>query len=373
VGVALGRRRRPRRRMTASLTLGAAQATGRNNFNLIRLLAAWAVIYGHAWPLTGSPGQDLVLQLVQLKFAGGVAVDVFFLVSGLLITASLERNRLPAFLAARALRILPALAACVALCAFVLGPAVTTAADYWHQHDTWRFVWRNITLLRDTVYFLPGVFETLPDHAVDGSLWSLPIEAKLYLAMAVLGTLSLHRRWRFNVLYVLGMVAGLALVRTPLPPHKANLAWCAAFFMTGAFAWLNRDALRLHWAILAATLVAAALLRGHDGYRFAYFVALAYGTLYLAYVPRLPVIRHHDVSYGLYLYGWPAAQVVQTLAPGTGVVGNVIGATAIAGALAVASWFCIEAPALRLKARFRVRRAPVAAPDAAMGAPVEGA
>jgi peptidoglycan/LPS O-acetylase OafA/YrhL len=351
-------------RVSALRSLAAADAAGRNNFNLIRLLAAWAVIYGHAWPLTGSPGQDLVLQLVQLKFAGGVAVDVFFLVSGLLIAASLERNRLPAFLAARALRILPALVVCVALCTFVLGPLVTTSTDYWHQPDTWRYFARNAALLRDTVYFLPGVFETHPDHAVNGSLWSLPIEAKLYLVMALLGLLSLHRRWRFNVLYVAGMVAGLTLIHTPLPPHKANLAWCVAFFMTGAAAWINRDRVPLHWAGLVTVLAAAALLRGHDGFRFAYFVALAYGTLFVAYVPTLPLIRHHDISYGLYLYGWPAAQLVQWLAPGTSVAGNVVGATVIAGSLAVASWFCIEAPALRLKKRFKVKRAPEAAPDA---------
>lgn len=347
-------------------TLASADAAGRNNFNLIRLLAAWAVIYGHAYPLTGTPGPDLVQLLVGLKFAGGVAVDVFFLASGLLIAASLERNRLPAFLAARALRILPALVVCVALCTFALGPLVTTAADYWRHPQTWKYFLANAQLLRETQYFLPGVFETLPDRAVNGSLWSLPIEGKLYLVMAFLGLLSLHRRWRFNVLYVAGLVAGLALLREPLPPHKANLAWCVAFFMTGVAAWINRGAVRLHWAPLLAAIGVAWWLRGQDAQRYAYFVALAYCTLWLAYVPKLPVIRHHDISYGLYLYGWPAQQLVQWLAPGTGVVGNVLGATLLAGALAAGSWFLVEAPALRLKARFKVKRAPGAAPDAAI-------
>ena len=38
--------------------LAEAWATGRNNFHLIRLIAAWLVIYGHAWAITGSQGQD---------------------------------------------------------------------------------------------------------------------------------------------------------------------------------------------------------------------------------------------------------------------------------------------------------------------------
>jgi peptidoglycan/LPS O-acetylase OafA/YrhL len=352
--------------VSAAPTLAAAADAGRNNFNLIRLVAAWAVIYGHAYALTAVPGPDLVQWLVGLKFAGGVAVDVFFLASGLLIAASLERNRLPAFLAARALRILPALVVCVALTVLVLGPLVTTAADYWQQPDLWKYLRNNALLLPDTKYTLPGVFTTLHDPAVNGSLWSLPIEARLYLLMALLGLLSLHRRWRFNVLFVAGLVAALALIRDPLPPHKANLAWCVAFFMTGAAAWINRDRVRLHWAPLLVALAVAALLRGHDAQRYPYFVALAYGTLWLAYVPRLPVIRHHDLSYGLYLYGWPSQQLVQWLAPGTGVLGNVVWATLLAGTLAAASWFLVEAPALRLKARFKVTRAPVAAPDAAI-------
>ncbi len=72
--------------------LADAWASGRNNFNLIRLFAAWLVIYGHAWAITGSAGGDLVAQLTRFKFAGGVAVDVFFFISGFLIAASLERN-----------------------------------------------------------------------------------------------------------------------------------------------------------------------------------------------------------------------------------------------------------------------------------------
>ena len=89
--------------------LADAWASGRNNFNLLRLFAAWLVIYGHAWAITGSSGSDLVTRLTQFKFAGGVAVDVFFFISGLLIAASLQRNSVRAYLTSRALRILPAL------------------------------------------------------------------------------------------------------------------------------------------------------------------------------------------------------------------------------------------------------------------------
>lgn len=50
-----------------------------NNFNLIRLLASIAVIYGHTTAITGHGPADIFLQYVGFKFIGGVAVDVFLL------------------------------------------------------------------------------------------------------------------------------------------------------------------------------------------------------------------------------------------------------------------------------------------------------
>jgi peptidoglycan/LPS O-acetylase OafA/YrhL len=59
----------------------------------------------------------------------------------------------------------------------------------------------------------------------------------------------------------------------------------------------------------------------------------------------------------LYLYGWPSQQLVQTLAPTTGALMNTLWATLLAGSFAAASWFLVESPAMRLKARFRIKPA----------------
>lgn len=353
----------PPRLVWRAPTLAAAWDSGRNNFNLMRLFAAWLVIYGHAWAITATGGQDLVTRLTQFKFAGGVAVDVFFVISGLLIAASLQRNNLGSFLASRALRILPALAVCVALSAFVLGPLLTTAADYWQQPGVWRYFWVNASL-ESNEYFLPGVFETLPNTAVNGSLWSLPIEARLYLALTFAGLLGLLATRRYTSLWLLTMVAGYTWARwnAPLPDHLANQAWCTAFFITGTALWVNRTRLRLSWWILLALLAAAALTRGGPWFHIPYFVLLCYGTLFVAFVPRLPLIRHNDLSYGLYLYGWPSQQLVQQLiAPGGGPLQNMAWATVLALTLAALSWFLVERPALRLKRRFGTRT-PAASP-----------
>ena len=106
-------------------TLGAVFDARNNSMNIMRLLAALAGIYGHASAVTGRGPGDLFLQFVGYKFIGGVAVDVFFVLSGFLITASamsgkgiryfvvsrcripddcIDKNRYPLFMARSVLR-----------------------------------------------------------------------------------------------------------------------------------------------------------------------------------------------------------------------------------------------------------------------------
>lgn len=334
-----------------SIALADAWSSGRNNFNLIRLFAAWLVIYGHAWAITGSAGGDLVTHLTRFKFAGGVAVDVFFFISGFLIAASLARNDVRSYLASRALRILPALVVCVALSVFVLGPLLTTADDYWRDPMTWDYLWANSSLWASR-YTLPGVFQALPQQAVNGSLWTLPIEARLYLALLVASLLGVLTARRYTPLWAIAMAAAYAFAawRNPLPEWLANYVWCTAFFITGTLCWLHRERIRLGAWPLVALLGIALLARGTPWFHLPYFAITCYGTLWLAFVPTLPRIREHDLSYGLYLYGWPSAQLVQQFSPG-GPLHNTLWATLLAGALATASWFLVERPALRLKRR----------------------
>ena len=350
--------------MTAP-TIADAWAIGRNNFNLMRLVAAWLVVYGHAWAITGSAGGDLVATLTRLRFAGGVAVDMFFVVSGFLIAASLERNTARGYLVSRGLRILPALFACVALTTFVLGPSLTVVADYWRQPMTWEYVLANASLLVSR-FQLPGVFPDHPLDVVNGSLWTLPIEAKLYLLLLLASLMGLLRPRRYLPLWALAMLVGYALARHhwPLADHLQKYLECTAFFITGTLLWVQRERIALSGRAVASLLVAFALLRGTTWAHLPYFGLLAYGTLWLGLRARLPMIRHTDLSYGLYLYGWPAQQLAWMLPAGKTTTGNILIATAIALACAAASWWLVERPALRLKKRF-VARGPAASPVAA--------
>lgn len=350
----------------ARASIDDAWRGGRNNFNLIRLFAAWLVIYSHAWAITGTAGNDHFARLTLSKSAGAFAVDVFFVVSGFLVAASLQRRTWREFLVARALRIYPALIVCVAATVFVLGPASTSAEQYWRDATTWRYLIANATLWR-AEFWLPGVFETLPRTAVNGSLWTLPIEGRLYLALLVAGALGMLRPMRYLPAWalVIAGACGFALWRGPLPDHLSYLIWVTSFFVTGTLVWVWRERIPLSWPLLLALMLAAALTRGTRAFEPAYFALVAYGAFWVGFAPRLPRIERNDLSYGVYLYGWPMQQLAM-LAGATTVASNTLAASAAAFACAAVSWFCIERPALGWKRRLATTSSdasPQPAPD----------
>lgn len=273
---------------TGMRSIGTAFAEGRNNFHLIRLMAALAVIYGHAYAVTAAGGGDLFLQLVGFKFIGGVAVDIFFVISGFLITASLERNSAFAYLWARCLRIFPALLVAVTLSVVVLGLFFTDEPGYWTHPQTWKYWWSNGFMWR-TEYFLPGVFAHNPDPAVNGSLWSLPIEFRLYIVFLGLSLVGLMHRRSFTAFAIFALLAGLIIVpRFPIFTTYSNWVSVSAYFMAGALVWKRRDEVLLSpWGVIAV-LVLCMLFHGTDKFHIAFFIALVYLTFFVGFAKFRP-------------------------------------------------------------------------------------
>lgn len=153
-----------------------------NNFDALRLLAATVVVYGHAFPLTKTAQVVILGNSVE-----SLAVKVFFVISGYLISESWLRDpQINRFLIRRALRIFPALIVVVLLSVLVLGPLATTLsiAGYFGNISVLMYL-KNIFLY--PVYYLPGVFQSNPyPIAVNGSLWSLPVEFSMYLLTPLL-------------------------------------------------------------------------------------------------------------------------------------------------------------------------------------------
>ena len=287
-----------------------------NNFDLMRLLAALSVIFSHAF-LLAENSQDhdpLMLLTGGQTILGVVGVFVFFTISGYLITQSFDTTPSPpVFLAKRALRIFPGLAVCLLICTFVVGPLVTTLplADYLTHPATWGFLLHNLAL--DIEYNrLPGVqfWAGNIGGIVNGPLWSLPCEVLMYLVLFGLGLLRL-----------LTLRMGLALATAGLVAIQLDTAgntfgsalWLLAFFAAGICLYRARTSMIMSpaWAIMAAVGLALSIPAGLFIAGFAVFGS--YLTIFLATTPRLPPLRaarFGDLSYGLYIYGWPIEQCV---------------------------------------------------------------
>jgi len=171
----------------------ADYAVGRdNNFNLMRFIAASLVLLSHSYALTGV-AQDPLLAVSGMDF-GHLAVDIFFVTSGFLVTGSLiKRADVRAFAGARLLRIVPGLLVANVVTVFVIGAIFTSLPllDYLGKKDLYRFVFDNTILVTgDLRWTLPGVFADNPiKDAVNGSLWTLPYEVELYGLLLLAGQL----------------------------------------------------------------------------------------------------------------------------------------------------------------------------------------
>ncbi|TMV64846.1 acyltransferase, partial [Thioclava sp. BHET1] len=335
-------------------------ARGRdNNFNLIRIIAAGAVLISHAWPITGGSGTVEPLESWTGYRLGTLAVIVFFSISGFLIAASAERARATsAFVTARMRRIFPAFAFSILLSGLLLGPMVTILppATYLFSAELWRFLLGNLSLI-EMHYHLPGVFNDLPYPMVAGSIWTLPHEVACYLALAGLrgmGLIGPQRRLPPKLL--LGLCLGLWLCGAllPLPARLGRLHLLALPFMMGVVAWHLRDRLPLRPApALILLLLAAEAGKTALGWPML-CLALCYGSLCAAYLPGgwLRIYnRLGDYSYGLYLYAFPLQGLCVFLFGPMGPALNITLALPASCLCAVLSWHLIEAPFLRARAQ----------------------
>ena len=337
----------------------ATVAQGRdNNFNLIRMLAAWAVLVSHAYPIALGPGTPQPLKDATGYTLGTLAVFVFFAISGFLIAASFERARSHTdFLLARVLRLYPGLFVSLLLAAFVLGPAMTTlpVTDYLTGTDPYLFMLKNLALVLPD-YTLDGVFTDNPFPSVEGSIWTLFYEVACYIGVFVLGIAGLLGNVRTMALlfgvYLAGWIA-LDLAGDPIHPKLAALRELSLPFAIGTALYIWRHQIRLSVGILLAACAVTLALKYSVGpgplYDIAFVLTLSYATFWLAYVPG-GVIRQYnrlgDYSYGLYIYAFPLQGLVVALLPGSDVLTNILLATPLTLFFSVLSWHLIEAPAL---------------------------
>ena len=240
----------------------------------LRGLLACYVMLSHMLPFASLPAW-----LLSLFSHGGAAVDVFFILSGLVIVQSLDSfgYRARPFLIARVARIYP-----VFLMVFAIAVAVQPLATefdrmVWISTDSpARFIWSTgwpdewrmfvVTHLTMTHGLFPN--GVLRDVWVGflGAAWSLSTEWQFYLLALLLGgRLGL---WRMAWLFLGMSIASIAWEAAAPEPWQFSRAFLpnkAQYFALGVVsALVVADGWRRYWPVFIGVLAVCALQGGID-------------------------------------------------------------------------------------------------------------
>ncbi|MFZ6758911.1 acyltransferase family protein [Undibacterium sp. Ji50W] len=334
-----------------------------NNFNIIRFIAASAVLFGHSFALLRQP--EPLVQSLGMSI-GAISVDLFFVTSGFLVTGSLlSRKSISEYFWSRVLRIYPALIMMSLVTVFGLGVFFTSLPLklYFQHPDTYSFLVKCSTVIGGISFYLPGVFENNPyKGAVNGSLWSLVYEVKMYVVLALLWSvcgIRNNQRSKFvgYVIFINIVIAGILLIWRRFHDFEESLLLRTDFmFFMGATFWVLKDKVYLSFRILVPIVVGLAIsaLISHDVLFVAYQLTAAYILIYLAFVPAGIIRKFNalgDISYGMYIYAFPVQQSLIALIPGISIFQLTTLSFGITVCFAYASWHLLERRVLYLKGK----------------------
>ncbi len=203
---------------------------------------------------------------------------------------------------------------------------------------------------------LPGVFGDNPvAAAINIPLWTLKYEIACYAILVLAAVIGLAGRRRSTaMLSTLLFAACIAVIvwhrAGDAEPSYALLARFLLAFWLGVTAHSCRHSIVVHSLWPAAALFAYALAFDsalHDVATVAFTAVLTLwvGALRWRWPQRLTTA--HDLSYGIYIYGWPVSQSLIALDIATTPLSLAFSSLALLLPLAFASWHIVEKPALR--------------------------
>ena len=333
-----------------------------NNFNLIRLMAAMLVIVSHAFG-----HDDPVFQLSSGHvYASYLGLVIFFFLSGLLVSKSHTQSSSSLnFAWKRFLRLYPAAIIVVLLSALLLGPLTTTFSLHAYFQDHLFFQYLMTCSLIKVYHYLPGVFQGSPlGPVVNGSLWTLSLELKLYAAVLLAGYIRNNKV--YNTLITICLFALIAIDLFYSSQVKAEVtgllgrdfavspySQLAVFFILGVLC--QRFSRHIHVSVswlLAGPIAILLLIFFPSLFKSASFVLLpplliCLATNNSAWLKK--ITPKPDLSYGIYLVAWPVEQVEVNYLHLHAPVAIFLMNIALVLPLALASWYLVESKALHWK------------------------
>lgn len=356
---------------------------------------------GYRPELDGFRGISIILVFIHhihhsILPGGFLGVDMFFVLSGFLITSLLleewNQNKtisLKNFYIRRIFRLMPA----VFFLVLVLFAYAILFLNGENFRSTFQGIWLTLSYTSNWFY----AFDIASADNPLGVTWSLAIEEQFYLIFPILLYFALRYKFgtRQIVPTLIFFVILIAIHRKILadggsPIHRlyyasdtradALLIGCLTAFL---FSWnlLPFQKIEKHFKMLfflpfafllfmtATANASDALLYSLGGYSLIAISVAALLLLLLAYQPKAavmvlsfaPLVWIGRVSYGLYLWHWTARYFIygKQIVPESYI--QLVSVIIISFIFTVISYYCIEKPFLRMKERFSRTNIPVSA------------
>jgi peptidoglycan/LPS O-acetylase OafA/YrhL len=290
-----------------------------NNYDFLRILASLCIMFYHSFGLTNSQLREPLIILTEGKLnTSFIGLSIFFSISGFLIAKSaLRSSSLKNYLWKRLLRIQPLLFFLCILTVFMLGPLYTSLSTsaYFKSINTWTY-FRNVMPLFGLQFTLPGVFTHNPLEAgVNGSLWTLIVEERLYLLMSFLFLFRMKKRYFLVFILILNIVFLLnhLISHVPIPLLSSSAFFYGLIFLNSAILYI----IKIDFNKWALHFLVAGIIIFFITYSFSvstildcYTMPLIVNSLAHIKGPLNKAGKWGDFTYGTYVFAFPIQQML---------------------------------------------------------------
>ena len=289
------------------------------------------------------------------------------MISGFLITASLDRNleNVKRYLVNRVLRIVPALYIAFVLTFIALSWFGFINSETLKSLPFWGWVIGQLTLFQ---FYTPDVLRSYGVSCPNGSLWTIPVEFVFYLCLPlIIWLFNKRKNIGLSLFFVASVFCNALLHKFGDDGMISKLIGVSVFpylyiFLLGSLLYYNWGKVRVLFEKKAYifVIVYALYVNFVDAPSYSItsvtvFIAnilLCLMSISLAYtLPKIgKILNGFDLSYGLYVYHMVVVNVFVQL----GLIGNIkyaILALTISICLGMLSWWFIERKALQLKSK----------------------
>ena len=292
-----------------------------NNFDFVRFILASLVLYSHSYILFYGPNSiELENEFIHymtggLIDGGAIAVNLFFVVSGFLITISWFNTKSHIhFIIKRLLRILPGFIALMAITIFIIVPLLTSDLELYINHISIGNIIKDFVKLTISPISVMNIFEELPKNTVNGSLWTLKYELYCYMMILILGVLRILNKKVVTLIFIIFLSIYLLQINDIISFNRGiPIPRLFTYFLVGILIYFYKDKIKFDNKTLLGLLAISIVLSFTPLKILILIFFVPYILFYFIYSNTFKFYafgKYGDFSYGIYIYAFFIQQCV---------------------------------------------------------------